>query len=61
MVELPTRPNPTLVMVQVGETRNKREALASQIIAGVLLPQFLVIPAHDRAGLGRTHARHRPA
>ena len=45
MVELPTRPNPTLVMVQVGETRNKREALASQIIAGVLLPQFLVIPA----------------
>ncbi|WP_341675875.1 sensor histidine kinase N-terminal domain-containing protein [Niveibacterium sp. SC-1] len=33
------------VTVQVGETRNKREALASRIVTGVLLPQFLVIPA----------------
>ncbi|WP_374404699.1 sensor histidine kinase [Niveibacterium sp.] len=32
-------------IVQVAETRNKREALASRIVTGVLLPQFLVIPA----------------
>lgn len=33
------------VMIQVAETRNKREALASRIVTGVLLPQFVVIPA----------------
>lgn len=32
------------LLVQVGETRRKREALASQIISGVLLPQFAIIP-----------------
>ena len=32
------------ILVQVGETRKKREALASRIISGVLLPQFAVIP-----------------
>lgn len=32
------------VVIQVAETRRKREALASRIIAGVLLPQFAIIP-----------------
>ncbi len=34
----------TPVLVQVAETRHKREALASRIISGVLLPQFAIIP-----------------
>jgi two-component system sensor histidine kinase TctE len=33
-----------LALVQVGETKGKRSALANRIIAGVLLPQFVVIP-----------------
>jgi two-component system sensor histidine kinase TctE len=32
------------LVVQVAETRKKREALASRIISGVLLPQFAIIP-----------------
>ena len=32
------------ILVQVGETRHKRESLASNIISGVLLPQFAIIP-----------------
>ncbi len=32
------------VTVQVAETRQKRAALASRIVAGVLLPQFAIIP-----------------
>lgn len=32
------------VIIQVAETRHKREALASQIISGVLLPQFAILP-----------------
>lgn len=32
------------VLVQVAETRRKREALVSRIISGVLLPQFAIIP-----------------
>ena len=32
------------VLVQVAETRHKREQLASRIISGVLLPQFAIIP-----------------
>lgn len=32
------------VVIQVAETRRKREALASRIISGVLLPQFAIIP-----------------
>ncbi len=31
-------------MVQVAETRNKRVALASKVVTGVLLPQFAIIP-----------------
>lgn len=32
------------IIIQVAETRHKREALASQIISGVLLPQFAILP-----------------
>lgn len=32
------------MLVQVAETRHKRELLASRIISGVLLPQFAIIP-----------------
>jgi two-component system sensor histidine kinase TctE len=32
------------IVIQVAETRRKREALASEIISGVLLPQFAIIP-----------------
>ena len=31
-------------LVQVGETRGKREALANEFITGVILPQFLIVP-----------------
>jgi two-component system sensor histidine kinase TctE len=34
----------TPILIQVAETRNKRGALASRIISGVLLPQFAIIP-----------------
>lgn len=40
---LPSRNAPPVV-IQVAETRKKREALSSSIISGVLLPQFAVIP-----------------
>ncbi|THF59300.1 sensor histidine kinase [Pseudothauera rhizosphaerae] len=33
-----------LLLVQVAETRNKRTALASRVVTGVLLPQFAIIP-----------------
>ncbi len=32
------------VLVQLAETRNKRSALASSVVTGVLLPQFAIIP-----------------
>lgn len=32
------------IVIQVAETRNKRETLASRIVSGVLLPQFAIIP-----------------
>jgi len=32
------------LLIQVAETRKQREALASRIISGVLLPQFAIIP-----------------
>src|SRR4051812_47270367 len=39
--ELPTAP---LVLVQVAETREKRSVLATEIIKGVMLPQFVILP-----------------
>ena len=47
--------------VQVAETRNKRELLASRIISGVLLPQFAIIPLAVHSGVCRPRPRHRPA
>jgi two-component system, OmpR family, sensor histidine kinase TctE len=39
-----TKAGATPVLIQVAETRKKREGLASRIISGVLLPQFAIIP-----------------
>ncbi len=41
---IPVRSGNVPVLVQVAETLHKREALASRIISGVLLPQFAIIP-----------------
>ncbi|MCX7171054.1 MAG: sensor histidine kinase N-terminal domain-containing protein, partial [Proteobacteria bacterium] len=38
------KPNWQPILVQVAETRKKRENLASRIISGVILPQFAIIP-----------------
>ncbi|WP_176091141.1 sensor histidine kinase [Burkholderia ambifaria] len=38
------QPVPVLVLVQVGETLDKRNALANDIIKGVILPQFVILP-----------------
>ena len=35
---------PILVQVQVAETREKRSVLATEIIKGVMLPQFVILP-----------------
>ncbi len=37
-------PPETLVLVQVAETREKRSVLATEIIKGVMLPQFIILP-----------------
>ena len=37
-------PRPALVRVQVAETREKRSVLATEIIKGVMLPQFVILP-----------------
>ncbi|MES2973099.1 MAG: sensor histidine kinase N-terminal domain-containing protein [Pseudomonadota bacterium] len=39
-MELPGKP----VLVQVAETREKRSVLATEIIKGVMLPQFVILP-----------------
>jgi two-component system sensor histidine kinase TctE len=39
-----TRPPARLALVQVGETLEKRARLANEIIKGVILPQFLILP-----------------
>lgn len=41
---IPLSPDGQAALVQVAETRKKRDALASRIISGVLLPQFAIIP-----------------
>ncbi|MBE7939449.1 MULTISPECIES: sensor histidine kinase [Ramlibacter] len=41
-LELPGVPQPCLV--QVAETREKRSVLATEIIKGVMLPQFVILP-----------------
>jgi len=42
-LDMPER-KPTLVRVQVAETREKQQVLAAEIIKGVLLPQFAILP-----------------
>jgi two-component system, OmpR family, sensor histidine kinase TctE len=36
--------SPALALVQVAETREKRSVLATEIIKGVMLPQFVILP-----------------
>ncbi|HZY17157.1 MAG TPA: sensor histidine kinase N-terminal domain-containing protein [Ramlibacter sp.] len=40
----PELPGGGLVLVQVAETREKRSVLATEIIKGVMLPQFVILP-----------------
>ena len=37
-------PEPNLALIQVAETREKRSVLATEIIKGVMLPQFVILP-----------------
>ena len=37
-------PEPNLALIQVAETREKRSVLATEIIKGVMLPQFVLLP-----------------
>jgi two-component system sensor histidine kinase TctE len=43
-VEFPQTPGAQPVLVQVAETLDKRSALANDIIKGVILPQFVILP-----------------
>lgn len=43
-VALPGAPDDALALVQVAETLNKRSQLATEIIKGVILPQFVILP-----------------
>ncbi|CAN7494654.1 sensor histidine kinase N-terminal domain-containing protein [Trinickia sp. LjRoot230] len=43
-VEFPAASGEQSVLVQVGETLGKRSALANDIIKGVILPQFVILP-----------------
>jgi two-component system, OmpR family, sensor histidine kinase TctE len=40
----PDAPAPRLVLVQVAETLGRRSVLATEIIKGVMLPQFVILP-----------------
>jgi two-component system sensor histidine kinase TctE len=44
LVILSTTAGPSPVMVQVAETLEKRSQLANEIIKGVILPQFIILP-----------------
>ena len=37
-------PQPELMLVQVAETREKRKTLATEIVKGVMVPQFVTLP-----------------
>ncbi len=43
-VDVPGRPPSTAPLVQVAETLGKRSRLATEIIKGVILPQFVILP-----------------
>ena len=48
-------------LVQVAETREKRSVLATEIIKGVMLPQFVDPAAGGAAGVAGAGARHQAA
>jgi two-component system sensor histidine kinase TctE len=41
---VPPAPEPPMALVQVAETLDKRAQLANEIIKGVILPQFIILP-----------------
>ncbi|MEY2893446.1 MAG: hypothetical protein RJA98_3354 [Pseudomonadota bacterium] len=43
-IDVPGRPGETAALVQVAETLGKRSRLATEIIKGVILPQFVILP-----------------
>lgn len=43
-MELPIIGDERFTLVQIAETLNKRESLANEIIKGVILPQFVILP-----------------
>lgn len=43
-LELPDAGDNRFMLVQIGETLGKREQLANEIIKGVILPQFVILP-----------------
>lgn len=43
-MKMPSMKDNHLTLVQIAETLNKREALANEIIKGVILPQFVILP-----------------
>ena len=43
-VDLKLNPHDKLLLVQVGETLDKRNQLANEIIKGVIFPQFVILP-----------------
>jgi two-component system sensor histidine kinase TctE len=43
-VPLPGDPQARAVLVQIGETLGKRSRLSTEIIKGVILPQFVILP-----------------
>lgn len=43
-VQLPAAENDAMALVQVAETLEKRRVLAAEIIKGVMLPQFVILP-----------------
>ncbi|HEX4879946.1 MAG TPA: sensor histidine kinase N-terminal domain-containing protein [Limnobacter sp.] len=43
-IELPVLGDQRFMLIQVAETLGKRESLANEIIKGVILPQFVILP-----------------
>ena len=41
---LPLKEDAAAILVQVGETRQKRQALAASMVSGVIVPQFIIVP-----------------
>lgn len=43
-IELPTEGENRFMLIQIAETLGKRDSLANEIIKGVILPQFVILP-----------------